>query len=94
MNRISFVGIPINQFTFPVGENEVIEPNLSAKQLVHVDFVGVERAEKDLIKEYVMRHVNQLSPKDNTNLTATFGKNMLIYVNDAIPSNAASAAGP
>ena len=34
--------------TFPVGEDEIIQPDLSTEQLVHVDFVGIERTEQDL----------------------------------------------
>jgi hypothetical protein len=33
-----------------VCEYKVVEPDLSTQQLVHVDFVGVERAEQDLSK--------------------------------------------
>lgn len=31
-----------------MSENEVIQPDLSSQQLIHVDFVGIERAEKNL----------------------------------------------
>ena len=34
--------------TFPVGEDEVIESDLSAEEFVHVHFVCVECAEQNL----------------------------------------------
>jgi hypothetical protein len=52
-----------------VCEYKVVEPDLSTQQLVHVDFVGVERAEQNLSKYYAERNSNYYYLRKKRNIT-------------------------